>query len=132
MRQDNDPLSPRTGNCRHQTTPNVLDEERTCRAGVRYSDVYTEHSPVWNKAPCDPRGRANGAVCDKLDLWTDEEVAEHDAEITRIVAETTEALATGKCTECGEELQRAGTVFRCPNGHMSGFACGPDDINEGQ
>jgi hypothetical protein len=124
--------------CRHRTypKPGTLDFPKTCAAGVAYADVTLPREkdgrdlgPIWNRLPCDVSGRGNGAVCPHFASWTVEEVAADEARLTALL----DAVAKGLCPECGKALVRRGTAFACPTpSHVSGFACGPKDIRDGE
>lgn len=119
------------GHCRHKTYP-VPDGNfkmpTTCKAGVNYADVQLDiAAPKWDREPCNEKGRANGATCASFAPWTADEIAEEEKRLNAVA----DALVAGKCVECGATLLRRGTAFACPNGHVSGFACGKKDIRDG-
>lgn len=101
----------------------------TCKAGVVMGTVRRERLPgesILANFPCFGDGRRAGATCDRCLLPTPEQLAERREYTQRVVR----ALETGTCGECGAKLLRHGTAFACPNGHVSGFACGAKDIRD--
>lgn len=106
--------------CRHRTYPEPPGAAfpTECELGVKYADLAER-----------PLARCRrGSSCAKLEPWTQAEIDAHKAETDAIV----EAFNRGVCSGCGAELLRRGTAFECPEGHVSGFACGRDDIREGR
>jgi len=112
--------------CRHMAYPKPGPGPfpAKCKQGIAFADVETSSSgPIWDRRGCYGK-------CDRPDCfapWTPEEISENDSAINSLIL----ALADGKCSECGKTLDRQGAAFRCPDGHVSGFACGRDDIREG-
>lgn len=101
----------------------------TCKAGVVMNTVRRERRPgesILADFPCFGDGRMAGATCASCLLPTPEQLAERHAGTQRLIR----GLETGTCGDCGATLIRRGTAFACPNGHVSGFACGAKDIRE--
>lgn len=101
----------------------------TCKAGVIMDTVRRKRLPgesILADFPCYGEGRAAGATCASCLLPTPEQLAERHASTQRLIR----GLETGTCGDCGAPLIRRGTAFACPNGHVSGFACGAKDIRE--
>ena len=101
----------------------------TCKAGVIMDTVRRRRMPgesILADFPCYGEGRAAGATCDRCLLPTPEQLAERHASTQRLIR----SLETNTCGDCGATLIRRGTAFACPNGHVSGFACGAKDIRE--
>lgn len=74
--------------CRHKTYPSAgAAFPKTCAAGVCYADVTLTDpalGPIWNRQPCDRRGRKNGATCEKFAPWTQEEIDAAEREMSEI------------------------------------------------
>lgn len=106
------------------------NEPWVCKAGVDIAAVRTERGPgagILSGLPCFGEGRACGATCDRCLLPTREQLDDRARELTAIM----DGIAAGTCGVCGKMLLRRGTAYACPDGHVSGFMCGPKDIREG-
>ena len=80
--------------CKHFGAP---ADSPTCAAGVKYADVTKDHEPIQYRylgspgtpytsrrsLPCLPNSNLGGAVCDKCELPTAEELAAEEAEIAK-------------------------------------------------
>ena len=76
----------RDGWCKHFTGT----QNTRCKAGVCYQDVAVDHKPlqaahgtVRRSMPCIAKYNPGGAVCEKREEYTDEELAEQEASMKR-------------------------------------------------
>ena len=115
-------LSAHAGRCRHRSfpEPGTTKFPDTCLAGVKYADVRIgEHGPFWDREPCHERGRANGATCPKLDVYSDEEVAAYEAELTAHLEQVQKSLDERVCATCGTKVHERGSWYFCERGCLA-------------
>lgn len=107
--------------CRHYRS---MAQYRTCEAGVVFDEVRRDDLPTMEAYPCFRQREAPEpkASCPLREWPTDEEVAEVEARVQKILAKVTRRLEQWKCAHCEADVlleeQSGRFVVAHPCGHV--------------